>query len=98
VWCLRRFREYKQSMMLIGVNLLIEYRVLRNGIKIAYSDWYLDYCELNENKTDEEASLVCYMSPPENTLDFYASEEVQKALLDKCNSANKQFFTLKRTL
>lgn len=70
-------------------------RVLKKGVKIAYSDWYLDYCELNDNKIDIEKSNVIYNSPPDNTLDYYADEDEQAEVLAKAKSANKQYYSLK---
>ena len=70
-------------------------RVMKSGVKIAYSDWYLDYCEMNDNKVDEEASNIEYYNPPPNTLDYYASEEDQNKILLKAKSSNKLFYELR---
>ncbi len=70
-------------------------KVLRQGIKIAYNDWYLDYCELNELKIDEDISRILYSNPPCITLNYYASEVEQEKILARSNSSNKYYYTLK---
>ncbi len=51
-------------------------KVLRAGVKIAYSDWYLDYLVENDLKTTEPN--IIYKQVPPLTLDFYATEEEQQ--------------------
>lgn len=70
-------------------------RVFRKGIDIAYSDWYLDYCIMNGDKIDTEASNIVFENIPSNTLEYYPSEDDQKKALAKSKSANKQYFSLK---
>lgn len=50
-------------------------KVLRSGVKIAYSDWYLDYLEEND---DKEPPNVIYSSVPELTMEYYPTEEEQE--------------------
>lgn len=55
-----------------------EKRVLRNGVDIGYSDWYLDYLIENDNKEDNPNILI--YNPPDITSDYYASEEQQERI------------------
>lgn len=49
-------------------------KVLRNGVRIAYSDWYLDYLVENEEK---EPPNIVLNKPPEKTMEYYPTEEEQ---------------------
>lgn len=49
-------------------------KVLRNGVKIAYSDWYLDYLVENEDKIPPN---IVINNPPQKSMDFYPTEEEQ---------------------
>lgn len=68
-------------------------RVLRNGIKIAYSDWYLDYLADNDQKkgTEEEGKIVLD-NPPDSTTNFYPSEEEQQQIKELANAVDKKYF------
>eukprot|EP01043_Picozoa_sp_COSAG02_P070034 COSAG02_NODE_12242_length_1574_cov_4.128136_1_plen_217_part_00 len=55
-------------------------KVLRNGVRIAYSDWYLDYLLENDNK---EAPDVRYESVPDSTAQFYPTEAEQDKIQRK---------------
>lgn len=50
-------------------------KVLRNGVKIAYSDWYLDYLVENDLKTTPH---IIVNNPPEKTMEYYPTEEEQE--------------------
>jgi len=50
-------------------------KVLRTGVKIAYSDWYLDY--LVENDLKEKPNIILN-NPPDKTMDYYPTEEEQE--------------------
>jgi len=69
-------------------------KVLRQGIKIAYSDWYLDYLTDNENKTDN--ALILTNNPPEKSLDYYPTEEEQEARKNQCNAIDQRMFALEQ--
>jgi len=49
-------------------------KVLRTGVKIAYSDWYLDYLVENDLK---EAPHIIVNNPPQKTMEYYPTEEEQ---------------------
>ena len=66
-------------------------KVLRGGIKIAYSDWYLDY--LCENDLKEEPNIIIE-SPPTNTYDYYPTEEEQEAVQRVTNAVDPRFTDL----
>lgn len=53
-------------------------KVLRSGVKIAYSDWYLDYLTDNDNKGPVSQDNILIDNPPEKTLEFYPSEQEQE--------------------
>lgn len=71
-------------------------KVLRSGIKIAYSDWILDYCESNELKTDKSECLMHRVPPM--TSSYYATEEEQEKIIEGSKSANQTYFKLKLAL
>ena len=50
-------------------------KVLRSGVKIAYSDWYLDYLVDNE---DKEPPNIVLNNPPNMTMEYYPTEEEQE--------------------
>lgn len=66
-------------------------KVLRSGVKIAYSDWYLDYLEENDLK---EAPNIIYSSPPELTMEFYPTEEDQLNLQTMKTAVDPRFANL----
>lgn len=67
-------------------------KVLRGGIKIAYSDWYLDY--LAENELKEILCDILYESPPENTYTYYPTEEEQEKVKSIANAVDPRFTDL----
>lgn len=63
-------------------------KVLRSGVKICYSDWYLDYLTDNEDKG--EANIIVN-NPPEKTMEYYPTEEEQEQVKEVKNSADPRF-------
>lgn len=49
-------------------------KILRQGVKIAYSDWYLDYLAENESK---DAPNILVENVPGKTMGYYPTEEEQ---------------------
>lgn len=85
------------AMVRISERTIVEWdsaqkKVLRNGIKIAYSDWYLDYLEENEDKKDSEKGQVIYSNPPEISQDYYPTEEEQQKLKDMSGAVDKKYY------
>lgn len=66
-------------------------KVLRNGVRIAYSDWHLSYLSDNEEK---EAPNIQVDTAPLITHTFYPTEEEQAATQAKINAADPQFHKL----
>lgn len=66
-------------------------KVLRSGVKIAYSDWYLDYLEENDLK---EPPNIIYSKVPALTMDFYPTEEDQTNLQTLKTSVDPRFANL----
>lgn len=66
-------------------------KVLRNGTKIAYSDWYLDY--LTENSEKDPATIIIN-KPPEATMAFYPTEEEQDEVRIRASSIDPRFADL----
>jgi len=64
-------------------------KVLRQGTRIAYSDWHDSYLENNELKNDEVK--YCIKNLPEKTLEYYPSEEDQLKLQAKSNAVDSKF-------
>lgn len=69
-------------------------KVLRSGVKRAYSDWYLDYLTDNENKT--ETPNIITNQPPDSTTDFYATEEEQEKLQTLIKSIDPRMTSLEQ--
>lgn len=63
-------------------------KVLRQGVRIAYSDWYLDY--LADNQLKKDAPNIIVNSPPEQSLSYYPSEEEQEQVKAVANSVDAQ--------
>lgn len=67
-------------------------KVLRSGIKIAYSDWYLDYLVENDEKIEtDEIGEIIINNPPEKSMDYYPTEDEQEALKNKINATDPRF-------
>ena len=64
----------------------------KSGIKIAYSDWYLDY--LAENQLKEILCDILYDKPPENTYPYYPTEEEQEKVMTTANAVDPRFTDL----
>jgi len=69
-------------------------KVMRDGIRIAYSDWFDDYLTDNLEKTGDDKGIVHYENIPEKTLDFYPTEEDQEKLKKKCNAVDPKYFEM----
>lgn len=85
------------AMQRIGERTIVDWNqqqttVLRKGIKLCYSDWYLDYCVTNDNKIEEANILIDNV--PELTMGFYPSEEEQEALKNKVHAVDKKYHNL----
>lgn len=66
-------------------------KVLRNGVRIAYSDWHLSYLEHNE---DKEPANVQVENAPLDTSPYYPTEDEQAALQAKVNAADPEYHRL----
>lgn len=69
-------------------------KVLRNGVKIAYSDWYLDYLADNEDKQGQEKGDVVYDKPPQQSLQYYPTDEEQEKAAAMSNAVDPRFAKL----
>lgn len=90
-----------KAMQRIGSRTVEEWddaqlKVLRSGVKIAYSDWYLDYLAENDQKQDDEKSEILYDNPPQDTIPYYATQEDQEALKAKANAVDKRMYSLEQ--
>lgn len=63
-------------------------KVLRDGIKVGYTDWYLDY--LTENDAKDDPNILIY-KPPDLTMDFYPTEEEQEQVKNLANAVDPRF-------
>jgi len=63
-------------------------KVLRSGIRIAYSDWYLEY--LTDNEEKGEANIIIN-KPPDKTESYYPTEEEQEQVKAVSQSADPRF-------
>ncbi len=66
-------------------------KVLRSGVKIAYSDWYLDYLVEND---DKEPPNIIVNNPPEKTMDYYPTEEQQEDIQTMKQAVDPRFADL----
>lgn len=67
-------------------------KVLRSGIKIAYSDWFLDY--LAENELKDTLCDTLYEKLPQNTYAYYPTEEEQEKVKTTANAVDPRFTDL----
>ena len=58
-------------------------------IKIAYNDWFENYCAENETKGDPLE--LKFHNPPLETDSFYPSEEEQESIKNKANAKDPRF-------
>ena len=59
----------------------VQTKVMRGGIRIAYSDWYDSYLLNNPDKDEEPQVLID--NPPSKSMDYYADEATQDELQRK---------------
>ena len=69
-------------------------KVLRGGVKVAYSDWYLEYLLDNDDKEYNDRVLV--NNPPDKTERFYPTEEEQERVKNVVNSVDPRFTKLEQ--
>ena len=67
-------------------------KVLRQGVKIGYSDWYLDY--LAENELKDTPPNIRLNNPPQKAMDFYPSEEEQASIQSLKTAVDPRFARL----
>lgn len=67
-------------------------KVLRQGVKIGYSDWYLDY--LAENELKDTPPNILLDNPPSKTMDFYPTEEEQDNIQSLKTAVDPRFCRL----
>lgn len=77
--CERTIEDWDQSQL----------KVLRQGVRIAYSDWYLDYLAENDLKTTP--NIILDNPPTTKTLEYYPTEEEQAQRVAVANSVDPQF-------
>ena len=73
--CERTIEDWDQSQL----------KVLRQSVRIAYSDWYLDYLAENDLKTTPN---IIVDNPPTKTLEYYPTEEEQAQRVAVANSVD----------
>jgi len=66
--------------------------VLRKGVRISYSDWYLDY--LAENELKDTPPNIILSNPPSMTMDFYPTEEEQENIQSLKTAVDPRFCKL----
>lgn len=71
-------------------------KVLRGGIRISYSDWYLEYLVDNEEKGCVEIDNIVTNNPPDKTECFYPSQEEQEAVKAVTNAADPRFLSMEQ--
>lgn len=71
-------------------------KVLRGGIRIAYSDWYLEYLVDNEDKGNVESNNIITNNPPDRTEHYYPSEEEQEKVKQVSQAADPRFLSMEQ--
>lgn len=71
-------------------------KVLRGGIRIAYSDWYLEYLVDNEEKGCVEIDNIITNNPPDRTEHYYPSEEEQENVKAVAQAADPRFLKMEQ--
>lgn len=66
-------------------------KVLRSGVKIAYSDWYLDYLVDND---DKEPPNILIENPPQFSMNYYPTEEEQENVQTMKTAVDPRFADL----
>lgn len=67
-------------------------RILAQGVKIAYNDWFEHYLLCNDDKA--EPPNIVYDKLPDNTNDFYPTEEEQESVKTISTAVDKRFAEL----
>lgn len=71
-------------------------KVLRGGIRIAYSDWYLEYLVDNEQKGCVELDNIITNNPPDRTEQYYPTEEEQEKVKQVSQAADPRFLAMEQ--
>ena len=73
-------------------------KIMRKGVKIAYSDWFEDYCLDNDEKTVEnkKKGITLFNNPPEDTESYYPSEEEQEEIQNRTNASDNRMYELEQ--
>lgn len=71
-------------------------KVLRGGIRIAYSDWYLEYLVDNEDKGEVNNENIIINNPPDRTEHYYPSEEEQEKVKQVSQAADPRFLAMEQ--
>jgi hypothetical protein len=66
-------------------------KVLRSGVKIAYSDWYLDYLVDND---DKDPAHIIIDNAPQLTMNYYPTEEEQADIQTMKTAVDPRFADL----
>lgn len=69
-------------------------KVLRSGIKIAYSDWYEDYLLDNESKEQVTEERIIINNPPDKTMEYYPTEEEQNEVQTLKTATDQRYASL----
>ena len=71
-------------------------KIMRSGVKIAYSDWFEDYLLDNNEKSEEnkKKGTILFKNLPEDTYEFYPSESEQEEIQSRTNASDNRMFEL----
>lgn len=62
-------------------------------VKVAYNDWYLSYLAENDLKPDDPN--IIYNKPPDDTVDYYPTEEEDERMLARASATDQFYHELK---
>lgn len=68
-------------------------KVLSNGTKIAYDDFYTSYLLDSEKKLSDKKNVV-FEKVPDRTTEYYPTEEEQNRVKSECNAVDKRYHKL----
>lgn len=66
----------------------------KGGLRIAYNDWYNQYLLHNPDKDEPAQEDILVNRPPEDTTDFYPSQEEQEKVKNKARAVDYKYHAL----
>lgn len=73
-------------------------KIMKSGVKIAYSDWFEDYLLDNSDKNEEnkKKGTILYKNIPDDTYEFYPTEAEQEEIQNRVNASDTRMYELEQ--